>query len=122
MGTMSDEEKTFVGIERRRRSGAFSIEELKEYIEERIKDSRETEIVLMNKRFDSMEQMFKSAFPDGDPRKHRDYHQEQIDYIREQREFYADLKKKSAFGLLVFFASAIGMAMWEYLKKKLAGG
>lgn len=120
---MSDDRLDYIGLERRRISGALKIEDLNLHIEERIKHhlevNREKELAAIDAKFADLKSCFMSAFPDDDPRMHREYHLEQIRYMKEQREFYADLKKKGAFALLVFFAGLIGTAAWEMIKRKL---
>lgn len=112
----------FLGIERRRFSDAISLEELERHVEARIKEHMEkhaaAEAKMFETKFDELKVLFSSAFPDG-PLKHYEYHEEQILYMKEQRAFYADLKRRSAFWILTLIIGATGMAVWEYIKVKL---
>lgn len=119
------DDKRLIGIERRRFSDAVSLEEIELHIEERIKKHLEKhskeEADMFDRKFNEIKDMFKSAFPEGNLFKHLEYHEEQIEYMKSQREFYSDLKKRGSFWLLVLLATAMGKAAWEYMKAKVGG-
>lgn len=115
-------DKPYLGIERRRFSDAVCIDELERHIEERIKEHMANhtaeELKMMDRKFDELKMFFSTAFPDGNLFKHLEYHEEQIAYMKEQREFYADLKKRSVFWILTLALGGLGMVVVEYVKVK----
>lgn len=74
----------------------------------------------LDHRFDELKAIMLSAFPDGDPIGHKQYHQKQIDYMNERISLWKDIRSKSIIGTLWLLAGFIGMATLEYVKRKLA--
>ena len=72
----------------------------------------------MDAHFEELKTLLMSAFPAG-PEKHFEYHQEQIDFMRERRELWRSLREKSIGGLLWAGIVGLGTAVWHYLKAKL---
>lgn len=73
----------------------------------------------LDNRFDELKNIMLSAFPDGDPVGHRQYHQTQIDYMNERRLLWKDIRSKSIIGGLWLLLGFLGMAVIEYLKREI---
>lgn len=73
----------------------------------------------LDNRFDELKSIMLSAFPDGDPVGHKQYHQTQIDYMNERRQLWKDIRSKSVIGLLYLGLTLIGTAVWQYLQREI---
>lgn len=97
--------------------------ELERHIDQRIKellDERaDVETKLINSRFDALESLLKSGFPDGDLHKHRFYHDEVIEFMRGRREMWKAIQEKTLSGLLWSSMVSVGIAFWHYVKTKI---
>jgi hypothetical protein len=60
------------------------------------------------------------AFPGGDWEGHRRYHEELIRKMEARSEFYEDLRSELARKGIWAVLGLVGLAMWQYLKTKVA--
>lgn len=106
----------WVGLNRREPT------QMTKLIEETVKgavESHEAKVKLhLDGRFDELKGIMLSAFPDGDPIGHRQFHQIQIDYMNERRQLWKDIRSKGIIGLLWLVLGLVGTAVWEYLKRE----
>ena len=96
--------------------------QLESLIDERIRlrlaENATEERRKMESHFADLKKLLMSAFPAG-PEKHFEYHQEQIEFMRERRELWRSLREKSLAGLVWAGILAVGSALWHYVKTKL---
>lgn len=101
----------------------MTLAELERHIDERIKQRLEehanSESLMINHRFDTLEALIKSGFPGGDPSEHKRYHEEVIEFMRERRELWKSIREKTLTALLWSMIVAGGAAIWQYIKTKL---
>lgn len=88
-------------------------------IKERLDERSKLETKFLNSRFDALEALLKSGFPEGDPVQHRAYHDEVMEFMRERRELWKSIREKTLSGLLWSMLLAGGTAFWHFLKAKL---
>lgn len=110
----------------RRRTPPYTLRELEEHIDERIRlrlrEHAEEDSRALDKRFDELKRLLISAFPGGDPERHRQYHDEVMQYLQERREVFKSVKEKTITALLWAVLVGIGTAVWHTVKAKLGGG
>ena len=63
----------------------------------------------MDERFDALEKLIKSGFPDGDPEEHRKVHERRIKEAREREEVKLAVKK-SLYSSGIWLAILTGLA------------
>ena len=73
----------------------------------------------LDHRFDELKLIMISAFPDGDPVGHKQYHQVQIDFMNERRALWKDIRSKSIVGIIFMLLGFLGMAVIEYAKREI---
>lgn len=110
------------GVERRREN-LVNFADLERHIDARIRaileEKASAETKFLNARFDALETLLKSAFPDGDPLRHKAYHDEVMEFMKERRELWKAIREKTLSGLLWSMMLTGGAAFWHYLKAKL---
>lgn len=97
--------------------------ELEAHIDRRVKQRLDEHMVLqardLDVRFDELKTLLRSAFPGGDPIKHKQYHDEAIEYMQERRELWRSIREKTVTGVVWMGLTAFGAALWSYVKTKL---
>lgn len=72
-----------------------------------------------DERFDQLERLIRSGFPDGNPEKHREVHEGYIAEARDRRAMWIGLRdhmlKGVGWGALTMFL----LAVWEYIKAEV---
>lgn len=110
----------------RRRTSPYTMRELEEHIDERIKlrlaEHAAEESRQLNKRFDELTALLVSAFPGGDPEEHRRYHHEVMEWMRERRDLWRAVKEKTVSALLWSALVGLGAAIWQTVKAKMGAG
>lgn len=83
--------------------------------------------VLTEDRLDSLEKFredaerqFREAFPAGDHHGHRRYHELMIEQIEETRRLRIAVKEKIISGLAWVVIIAIGIAVWQWVKREMS--
>ena len=72
--------------------------------------------------FRESNELFRSAFVDGDPVLHKHAHQLQIEAAAAQRDFWRDMTKKVAQGGVWAAIVGIAMTIWVYLQMRFGAG
>lgn len=110
----------------RRRTGPMTLRELEDHIDLRIRlrlaEHAAEEKSALDSRFDELKVLLISAFPDGDPAKHRQYHDEVMDWMRERRDLMRAIREKTITALVWALMVGVGTALWQALKTKFGGG
>ena len=68
---------------------------------------------------DEMDERFASAFPEGDHRGHRAYHEMMIQEFKDRQEFRKAIIEKTVSGVVWSVLLGIAYACWEYVRAKL---
>ena len=89
-----------------------AVKEAMEEHEERVKKH-------LDDRFDELKAIMLSAFPNGDPIGHKQFHQKQIDYMNERIALWKEIRSKSIIGILWAAAGFMAMAVLEYIKRSV---
>ena len=114
------------GGDERRRTAPYTMRELEDHIDERIRvrllEHAAEEARQINLRFDELKVLLESAFPGGDPEEHRRYHNEVMDWMRERRDLWRAIKEKTLTALLWSALVGLGAAVWQTVKAKMGGG
>lgn len=71
------------------------------------------------RNMEEMRELFDSAFPEGDPKGHRAYHEEQLALLKERTAFWREIRQKTLVALLWAALLALGTATLDYLKAHL---
>ncbi|WP_018991310.1 hypothetical protein [Aromatoleum toluclasticum] len=110
----------------RRRTSPYTMRELEEHIDERIRlrlaDHAADEGRRMDGKFDELKTLLASAFPGGDPLEHKRYHDEVIEWMQERRALWISIREKTITGLLWALLVGMGGAIWHAIKTKILGG
>ncbi len=102
-----------------RRKPTRMTELVEDAVKEAMEEHEEKVRQHLDARFNELKAIMLSAFPDGDPIGHRQYHQKQIDYMNERIALWRDIRNKSVVGTLWLLGSFIAMAAWEYIKRQV---
>lgn len=70
-------------------------------------------------KFQELHDTFLGAFPDSDPAGHKAYHVEQIEYMKEKRALYKDIRSKTVVGIVWMGVVLLGTALLDYAKRRL---
>lgn len=109
----------------RRRTGPMTLRELEDHIDLRIRlrlaEHAAEEKNALDSRFDELKVLLTSAFPDGDPTKHRQYHDEVMDWMRERRDLMKAIREKTVTALVWALMVGAGTALWKTLTTKIGG-
>ena len=116
MNQSGDNQRQF---ERRSVLTVDQVDEIKDRIRDQLQQHAKQEMEVIERRFAELKDLLSSAFPNEDPIKHRQYHEEVIDYMRERRELWKSIRDKSLSGLVWALLAAVGTAVWQYLKVKI---
>lgn len=73
----------------------------------------------LDDRFDELKAIMLSAFPNGDPVGHKEFHQKQIEYMNDKIALWKEIRSKSIIGILWATAGFIAMAVLEYVKRSV---
>lgn len=107
----------------RRRSSPYTMRELEDHIDQRIKlrlaEHAADETRRMSAQFDELKQLLASAFPGGDPLEHKRYHDEVIEWMQERKAMSKAIKEKTVTALLWSVLVALGTAVWHYVRAKV---
>jgi hypothetical protein len=68
---------------------------------------------------DDMEAKFKAAFPLGDHEGHRRAHEVMMEELHERRRLRQAVVEKSVAGLVWAIMVALGIAVWQYIKREI---
>lgn len=103
--------------------GGMSLVELENHIDRRVKQRLDEYMIVQAKgldaRFDELKDLLKSAFPGGDPIQHKMYHDEAIAFMQERRRLWQSVREKTLTGLVWMGLTALGAAVWSYVKAKM---
>ena len=116
MPNMPDENEDALDAYNRRKPMAILVEAAVRVAMEKHEDKAKQHL---DSRFDELKAIMTSAFPEGDPVGHRQYHQKQIDYMNERMSLWKDIRSKSIIGILWLMLGFVGMAVLEYAKRKV---
>ena len=110
------------GIERRI-SDPRTLRDLHDRIDARIRihldEHNKQEAERLERSFNELKSILISAFPDDDPKKHRDYHEDVMQYMKDNREMWKSIREKTLAGLIWAGVAALGAAIWQVIKTKL---
>ena len=89
--------------------------------ERRRLDATSTEPILshIDKRFDEMETLIRSGFPDGDIEGHRRAHETVIESAAGRAKLWSTVLEKTISGSVWAAIVLLAMALWEYVKGKI---
>lgn len=73
----------------------------------------------LDDRFDELKDIMLSAFPNGDPVGHKEFHQKQIEYMNDKIALWKEIRSKSIIGVLWATAGFIALAVLEYVKRSV---
>lgn len=103
--------------------GRDSRQRIKYMVEVAVKQAMEEHEVKVRQhlddRFDELKAIMLSAFPNGDPIGHKEFHQKQIEYMNDRIALWKEIRSKSIIGILWAGAGFIAMAVLEYVKRGL---
>ena len=92
-----------------------------EGVERRRSDATVNEPILahIDKRFDELEKMLRSAFPDGDLDGHRRAHQTVIAAAADRATLWKSVREKTISGSIWAGIVLLAAALWEYIKDQV---
>lgn len=70
-------------------------------------------------RFDGLEKIIKSGFPNGDPIEHRKVHEGYIKDAAERSALWRSVREKTLTGVIWGFLILIGGIVWEWFKAEV---
>ena len=70
----------------------------------------------MLERLRALEQVVKSAFPEGDPEGHRKFHEALLETQQWYKHLRRTVTEKIIVGISFFIAGWLATILWEYLK------
>lgn len=110
----------------RRRTSPYTMRELEEHIDQRIRarlaEHAADEARRIDGKFDELKILLASAFPGGDPLEHKRYHDEVIAWMRERRDLWISIREKTLTGVLWALLVGLGAAIWQAIRTKVVGG
>lgn len=115
-------------VERRRTEDLLALE-MEQHIEDKVRillvehervDAANTANVL--NKIEEMRKEFMSAFPEGNPRAHEEFHRDAIEVIRDLRGLLREVRNKTVVGVVWSVIGLAGTATWFYIKAKLGAG
>ena len=66
----------------------------------------------MDTRFQELQNLIKSGFPNGDPIKHREMHEELLRQLLDRRELWKSIREKTITGAVYSALIFIALAVW----------
>ena len=85
-------------------------------LDRRLDQGRKVMIAHFDDRFDALENLIKSGFPNGDPRKHCEVHEGFIADAADKRALWKSVREKTLTGGVYSALGFLLLAVWEAIK------
>ena len=90
----------------------------REYLDEALSKNRHATREFVGNKFEELEELIKSGFPNGDPVSHCKVHEGLITKAEERRAFWKSVFEKIATGAIYTAVIAVATAVWTWIKSE----
>lgn len=104
----------------------MAAKEIEEHVAEVVRDALAEHVRAESENFNSlmrevqeMRKEFLSAFPNGDPKGHEEFHRDAIAVIRDLSGMMREVRNKTVVGVVWSVLGLLAAALWFYVKSKL---
>lgn len=85
-------------------------------LDQRLAEGRAAMIKHFDARFDDLERLLRTGFPNGDPAKHREAHEGLIQEAADSKALWRSVKEKTITSGVWAALGMLLLAVWEYVK------
>ena len=91
------------------------------FVDSRFDAFKEDLLQHIDRKFDEQRHLFMSAFPDGDPILHCEYHKEQIELMKSRKALNRAVLEKLVSGGAWSALLAVAAALWMWVQSHMGG-